>query len=69
MPTTTVNKQEELATRFQQSYNKREVGRIVPKEYALMDKLGVTRSQVHKIGVEELYDKLFSTTSRNIYSL
>ena len=59
MPTTTSKiHKNELATRFQQSYTRREAPISFQKNIALMNKLGVTRSAVHKKGVDELYADL-----------
>jgi len=41
--------------RFQMSYNSREVKKVVPAEYWLMDDLGCDRSGVHKVAIMHLY--------------
>ena len=41
--------------RFQMSYNSREVNKVVPAEYWLMDDLGCDRSGVHKVAIMHLY--------------
>ena len=41
--------------RFQMSYNSREVKKVVPAEYWLMDDLGCDRSGVRKVAIMHLY--------------
>jgi hypothetical protein len=55
MPITIENMQQELPTRFQQSYTRREANDIIPKELWLMDELCCDRSAVHKKAIRELH--------------
>ncbi len=50
--------QKPLSQRFQLTYKRREAPVYVPMEYKLMDALGLTRCDLHRLALKELHNRL-----------